>query len=363
MEAHPDTARTRFREAITLALAQLFVISLRQAEGIGVDHRAMSRAVAAETLVRDLPGVYRIPGPEITWESRLMGAQLWLDRPDAAVSHRSAAALWALPGFSRGPIELSTTKWKRPLPPVVVHKVGEEIRGCTTTVGPIRVTNAGRTLVDIAGLVPTDTLEGAVEDAIRRGLTSYAHLRWLCQGRRGKGAKGIRALRDLLDDCGDRLTESHFEIRLLQALRKASLPLPERQYEIRDADRLLGRVDFAYPWAKVAIEADSYTFHSGRDAWEAGLARRNALTSLGWLVIHVTYRQMESDMAEVAERVREALTPRLPDPRKSRDALTPRLPDPRKSRDALTPRLPDPRKSRRRPENRRQCDFRALTVA
>ena len=318
MEVQSETARTRFRETITLALAQLFVISVRQAGAIGVDHRALSRAVAAGTLVRDLPGVYRIPGPEITWESRLMAAQLWLDRPDAVVSHRSAAALWGLPGFSRGPIELSTTKWKKPLPPVVVHKVGEEIPGCTTTVGPIQVTNAGRTLVDVAGLVPPDALEGAVEDAIRRGLTSYAHLRWLSQGRKGKGAKGIVALRKLLEQANVRPTESHFELRLFQALRKASLPLPERQFEIRDAGRLLGRVDFAYPWAKIAIEADSYAFHSGRDAWETGLARRNALTSLGWLVIHVTYRQMKSDMAEVAERVREALTPRLPDPRKSR---------------------------------------------
>ena len=318
MEVHPETARTRFREAITLALAQLFVISLRQAEAIGVDHRALSRAVSARTLVRDLPGVYRIPGPEIRWESRLMAAQLWLDRPDGAVSHRSAAALWGLPGCARGPIELSTTKWKKPLPPVVVHKVGAEISGCTTTVGPVRVTNAGRTLVDIAGLVPPETLEGAVEDAIRRGLTSYAHLRWVCQGRQGKGAKGIASLRKLLKQVTVRPTESHFELRLLQALRKASLPPPERQFEITDAGRLLGRVDFAYPWAKVAIEADSYTFHSGRDAWEAGLARRNALTSLGWLVIHVTYRQLESDMEEVVGRVRDALMPGLPDPRKSR---------------------------------------------
>ena len=318
MEAHPATARTRFRQAITLALAQLFVISLRQAEEIGVDHRALSRAVAAGTLVRDLPGVYRIPGPEFRWESRLMAAQLWLDRPDAVVSHRSAAALWGLPGFARGPIELSTTKWKKPLPPVVVHKVGEEISGCTTTVGSIRVTNAGRTLVDIAGLVPTDALEGAVEDAIRRGLTSFAHLRWLCHGRQGKGAKGIASLRRLLEAATARPTESHLELRLLQALRKASLPLPERQFEITDAGRLLGRVDFAYPWAKVAIEADSYKFHSGRNAWESDLTRRNLLTSLGWLVIHVTYRQMGSDMDEVVRRVGDALTPALPDPRKSR---------------------------------------------
>lgn len=241
-----------------------------------------------------------------------MAAQLWLDRPDAAISHLSAAALWELPGFLRGPIELSTTRWKKPLPPVVVHRVGVEVGGDTTTVGPIRVTNAGRTLVDVAGLVPPDGLEAAVEDAIRRRLTSAGHLRWLCQKRRRKNAKGLETLRRLLESRGGRTTESQFEVRLLQALRRASLPAPVRQHEIREGGKLLARVDFAYPWAKVAIEADSYTFHSGRAAWESDLVRRSAITAMGWLVIHVTHRQMESGFDEVVQRVRDALSPCLP---------------------------------------------------
>lgn len=239
-----------------------------------------------------------------------MAALLWLDREDAAISHRAAAALWGFPGFTRGPIELSTSRWKKPLPPVVVHKVGSEISGHTTTVGPIRVTNAGRSLVDVAGLVSPDELERAIEDAIRRGLTSVAHLRWLCQGRQGKGAKGIRAVRKLLEN-RSRPTESQFEIKLLQALRKTSLPAPERQYEVVVDGQVVARPDFAYPWAKVAIEADSYWFHSGRAAWESDVTRRNLLTSMGWLVIHVTHRQMESDMDEVVQRVRDVLMPHL----------------------------------------------------
>ena len=195
-----------------------------------------------------------------------------------------------------------------------VHRVGAEIRGHTTTVGPFRVTNAGRSLVDIAGLVAVEDLECAVEDALRRRLTSAAHLRWLSEGRYGKGAKGIRTLVSLIESGGDRPTESNFEIRLLQALRKAELPLPERQYEIRDAGRLLARVDFAYPWATVAIEADSYSFHSGRAAWKSDLARRNDLTAAGWLVIHVTHRQMESDIEGVVQRIKNALTPILSGP-------------------------------------------------
>ena len=317
MATNPDGARNPFQGVIELALSQHFVVSRRQANEIGVTSRALSRAVAAGKLSRDLPHVYRIPNPNITWESKLMAAQLWLDRFDAAVSHRAAAALWGFPGFMRGPIELSTSRWKKALPPVVVHRVGPEISDHTTTVGPIRVTNAGRSLVDVAGLVSPDGLECAMEDAIRRGLTSVAHLRWVCQGRHGKGSKGIRAMRKLLEHSGP-TTESQFEIKLLQALRRTSLPLPERQYEVVDDGQVVARPDFAYPWAKVAIEAESYRFHSGRGAWESDVTRRNILTSLGWLVIHVTYRQMQSDMNEIVERIRAALMPRLSEARKSR---------------------------------------------
>ena len=306
-----ERTSSKFQLVLELALKQHCVFSVAQAKGLGIDHRMLNRAVTAGRLIRDLPSVYRVPGPDVSWESRLMAAQLWLGRPDGAVSHQAAAAFWHLPGFRQGLIELSTSRWKRPLPPVVVHRVGAEISGHTMTVAHIRVTNAGWTLVDLAGLIDEDHLEAAIEDAIRRDLTTVKHMRWVIGQRQGKGLKGIKALRRLLDGPGPPITESQFEIRLLQALRKASVPVPERQYEIRDGGRTIARVDFAYPWAKVAIEADSYTFHSGRDAWESDLDRRSALTAMGWLVIHVTHRQMRSGMGEVAKRVTNALAPRL----------------------------------------------------
>lgn len=228
-----------------------------------------------------------------------MAAHLWLGA-GSAVSHASACALWRLPGFEEGAVELSSPRRKRPLPPVVVHLAGADLAAHTTTVGCIPVTNAGRSLVDISGSCHADDLEAAVEDAIRRGLTSRRHLLWLIEGRRGKGAKGVRVLRRLLTDRTHAVTESHFETRLLQAIRRARLPLPAPQHEIRDDDRFVARVDFAYPWAKVAIEADSYWYHSGQQAWDADIDRRNELTALGWLVIHVTHRQMTGDIEKVA---------------------------------------------------------------
>ena len=78
-------------------------------------------------------------------------------------------------------------------------------------------------------------------------------------------------------------------------MRRAGLPEPERQYEIRDpSGRLVARADFAYPAAKLAIEADSRTWHTGRIRFEHDLARRNALTKLGWDVVHVTWGDLDA---------------------------------------------------------------------
>jgi len=297
-------------EALRLAQSQHGVLSSAQAARLGVSYDTLYRAVRSGKLEKDLPGVYRLPGVPHSWLSDLMAAHLWLDRPDACVSHRAAAALWALPTFEPGAIELSTSQWKSPPPKVVVHKVTDDLRAHTTDIGPIRVTNAGRTLIDIAGLAAPSVLERAIEDAIRRRLTSLAHLEWVSKDRSGKSAKGIAQFRALIASDLP-VTESDFEARLLQAIRKEGLPPPVPQYEISHGGRVIARVDFAYPWAKVAIEADSYRYHSGRNAWEVDLVRRNRLTSLGWSVIHVTYRQMMGHMSEVAKRIRESITPSL----------------------------------------------------
>lgn len=313
MGSDADRSISRFFAVVELALRQHGVVSAEQAALVGVDRRGLHRAVAAGKLLRVFPSVYRVQGSEVTWESELMAAHLWLGS-DSAVSHLAAAALWELPDFPRGPVELLTPRHRKALPPVVVREVRLAIRGHTTTVAHIPVTNAGRTLVDIAGLVLPDRLECAVEDALRRRLTSIAHLRWLCKGRYGKGAKGIGVLKKFIDDSKRPPTESPFETKLLQAIRKASLPVPVRQFEVTDRGRFVARVDFAYPWAKIAIEADSYKFHGGRNAWESGIDRRESIEALGWRVITVTYRQMESNMVGVAARIRAALMPGLGQP-------------------------------------------------
>jgi very-short-patch-repair endonuclease len=101
---------------------------------------------------------------------------------------------------------------------------------------------------------------------------------------------GRRILGTLLSDDPVTPTESALEARAWRRLREAGLPRPERQYEIRNANRrVVARVDFAYPRVKLAIEADGYRFHSSRTQWRRDIARQNALLELGWLVVRATW--------------------------------------------------------------------------
>ena len=55
------------------------------------------------------------------------------------------------------------------------------------------------------------------------------------------------------------------------------------------------RVDFAYPAARVAIEADGFRWHSSRQQWDRDRARRNALTAMGWTVLNVTWAELRDN--------------------------------------------------------------------
>src|SRR5438309_351106 len=95
-------------------------------------------------------GVYRMAGTPATWRQRLLAAVLAAGQ-GAVASGRSAAALWGLPGFREGPLEISR-------PEGLGHRpvLGAQRRPChlpdhhVTVVDGIAVTTIERTLFDLA---------------------------------------------------------------------------------------------------------------------------------------------------------------------------------------------------------------------
>ena len=151
-------------------------------------------------------------------------------------------------------------------------------------------------------------LEEALDSALRQRLTSLDRLRVGIERIGGRGRRGPSALCKLLDTRGDVVpTDSALETRLSRLLRRNRLPQPQRQVEVRDQEGFIGRVDFAYPELKIAIEVQSRRWHSSWVSQGKDKERLNRLQILGWIIIQVTYEDLQHHSAVVARRIREAL--------------------------------------------------------
>lgn len=281
-------------------------LSRSQALACGISAWSVDRRVASGDFEVILPGVYGVVGAPKSWHQRLVAACLWAGQ-GSVCSHRSAAALWGLDGCQPDFVEITTPRRLRS-DEVLVHQSQLNDRD-STLIGSIPTTDVCRTLIDLGAVTAPEVVESALDDALRRGLTSLRRLRWRLEQLGGRGRRGVAVLRTLLDERDPKAApaESVLEARLIRLLRRARLPEPAKQHEVRERGRLLARVDLAYPDVRLAIEADGYRFHSGRVAWQRDLERRNALTSRGWRVIHVTWNDVTSNGDEIVAQIRRAL--------------------------------------------------------
>jgi very-short-patch-repair endonuclease len=247
--------------------------------------------VASERWTR-LPGaVYRLAGTPPTWPGCLVAA-CFAYGEDALVSWRAAAALWELPHFPQGIVEVTVGRTRGRIPGIIVHRVAVG-RADRAVLAGLPVTTPARTLIDIASVVPVTTLEEAINDALARRLVTVRRLGHRIEAIAVRGRPGIARIRRVVE----RLVQgpapmSVLETRLLSHLRRSKFREPILQHRIRDRGVVVAVVDFAYPEAMVAVEADGYRWHSSPSKWRNDLARRNVLTGLGWRVVHVTSRDL-----------------------------------------------------------------------
>jgi len=199
---------------------------------------------------------------------------------------------------------------RRAVPGAVVHSFpGGLATEDITTVEGIPVTNVPRTLLDLATIEPEAIVERCLDDALRRRLVSLPFLtRWLQDPCR-VGCRGVAMIERLVDArCERGVTESPLETDVLKFLRKAGLPSPMLQYQVRDGGRFVARLDFAYPEHLVAIEADGFRYHADRRAFDGDRARANELQARGWLILRITSKHVQEDPESVAAWVRKALS-------------------------------------------------------
>ncbi len=286
------------------ASRQFGVVSRQQLLAAGLSKTQVDRVLRTGSLIKQMPAVYRVAGSPLTWESRLQGALLW-GGPVALASHRSAGKLYELAGVESHCAEVTLSTSKESLNAFVVTHRRQIPSWARSEAGGFPVTSAALTIVDLASILPASQLEIALDDALRRRLTSCKEIAQTSKSLGGQ-FRGCRVLTPLL---GDRLALSHthspLETKTLQLLRAGGFPEPVKQFEVVDG-RKKARLDFAYPELRIAIECDGYAYHSGYRAWSGDRKRQNFLASSGWRVFHVTPQDLKSP-GELLSRLEAAL--------------------------------------------------------
>jgi very-short-patch-repair endonuclease len=83
------------------------------------------------------------------------------------------------------------------------------------------------------------------------------------------------------------------------------VPTPVPEHTVLDAlGQFIGRVDFAYPELRYAIEVDGYESHSGLREFRHDRIRQNDLVDLGWTLHRFTWSEVDQLSGRVADRIR-----------------------------------------------------------
>lgn len=283
------------------------MISREQAVEAGMRPNVIDARLRSGRWVRVHPRVYRPRGAPTSWHGQLMAALLWAG-PRSFASHRAAARLYGLEGAERAPVEIA--QWTgRARPGVLVHRLRAQDRPETRIVDGLRVSRPERTLLDLAAVVSAPRAGQALDDALRRRLTTLRALRRLLDASSSPGRDGTAGLRILLEirESSDPRVESELERRLVRLLRTAGLPRPVPQHEVTSRGKVVARLDFAYPDLHLGIETHGYRWHGGPERWRRDMARENRLKRLGWVVLAFTWDDVVADPERVVEEVRSFL--------------------------------------------------------
>lgn len=299
-----DRPRHRERERKVAALAgqQHGVVSRRQLEAMGLGSEAIKKRLQSGRLYGLHRGVYALGHAHIAVRGRWLAAVLACGER-AALSHRSAAALWGLIGLRRGPVDVTSPSGRSGRPGIALHRAVVDDVERSVNAG-IPVTSVSRTLVDLAGILETTQLGRAFEEADRLRLLDMRTMVQACEraGRR----RGIGNLRCLIAEArAPAYTRSPLENRFVEFHRRhlADLPTPLTNISILDHE-----VDACWPRHRLVVEMDSWEFHGHRAAFERDRTRDTALQAAGYRVIRLTHRRLEQEPAAIASQLRTLLT-------------------------------------------------------
>jgi very-short-patch-repair endonuclease len=268
-----------------IAARQHGVVSYEQLRTAGMSQPVVSRRTKAGRLHRLHRGVYAVGHPRLTFEGRCIAAVLAIGA-SAAVSHRSAAALWGMLPRHDERIEITVPGdgGRDRRRGIRLHRSSTLIAAVVTRRNGIELTNPKRTLRDLHRTSPQ-----LFRRAVRRALD-------------------LRLI-DSSDLRSDDLTRSELERIFLALCRRHRLPQPEVNARVERYE-----VEFLWRDRGLIVETDGFRHHGDRSAFDR--ARDAHLQGLGFRVLRFTHRQLRRERSAVVAALRDllgqrSLTPNL----------------------------------------------------
>jgi very-short-patch-repair endonuclease len=288
-----------------VASGQRFLVTREEVLDLGGSFDVVRNRLSSGAWVRVHPGVYQVDRRPMAWKSRLLAATLACG-PDARVSHRAALMLWEMDGISAAPVEVTMPFGNLAVPEgVVVHRSRRPTP--QTEKDGIPVSGPERCILECCRFLGPLVVGKALDSAIRQGVTDMDRMRLMLANEGGRGVKGTRLMRRVLEQrAHDTATDSGSEFELLYHMQQGLLPRPELGFELfPDDDRRIP--DFIWPILGKAVEVDGIDAHSSADRLDDDLRRQNQLMDLGLEIRRFSARQVRRDPEGVVEQIRQFL--------------------------------------------------------
>ena len=256
----------------------------------------------------------QLPANAVARHALLVAATLGSLRRPAVVSHQSAAVLLGLPvwGASLDRVHITrcppaSSQVAGPLRCHVARLRDDEV----TSIGGFRVTDAARTVLDLARSLPFETAVVALDSVMHEGLVTRELIEQRLFDIAGtRGSRHAARVVRFADERSGSVGESRSRV-LLHDLGHAPSAL---QHVITSSTgAFVARTDFAWEEDKVVGEFDGRIKYGrllrpGQDAGDAVFEeklREDAIRDIGWEVVRWTWVDLSAP-AHLAERVERA---------------------------------------------------------
>ena len=269
------------------ASAQHGFVTTTQLHFLGLDRHAIAHRVRQGRLHRFHRGVYLVGHEALTDLGRLAAALLAYG-PTALLCHWSAAFLWGLASrVGDGVHVMLPAVAGRHRDGVTVHRMASFDQRHRRLRSGLPLTSPALTILDLAEMESTATVEAILNEARQRRLVSQSELASLLHRSTGRAGLGILG-RLFSSQTNDDFSRHEAEKILWRLIRSSGLPTPRRNVRVHGFE-----LDFYWPELGLNVETDGYQWHSTRHKLNADRVRDAELSSHGIQVIRFSWDQLQ----------------------------------------------------------------------